>query len=162
MEKNENSEDAELLKLNNEWKNLKVITEPNSEIWTHNFREEIKDLGWRLMRYHRQRKNFYHAAFYLLHGVISSHYWRAREAIENNRKCKSLLRKIRGKNYYPGYQLDIEHYVSHWLGANGDRRDLFPIEVVRSLEEEFYFKAEKNKYLPSGMTNYQGFEYEKK
>lgn len=144
--------------LNERWNSLECTTNPHSDIWDYEFREAIKDLAWLLIREHLKEKNYYAAAFYLLHGVISSHYWRAREAIENHRKSKSLLRKIRGKKYYPHYELDIDHYTCHWLGANHDRRELFPEEVVKVIAEQFYYEPEKNKYLPMGMTNYQGFD----
>lgn len=127
----------------------------------HSTREEMKDFAWRQVRKQSNLNKFSSAANYLLHYIIAAHYWRAREHIEESKNSKSLLRKIRGKKYYPGYTLDIDHYTRHWLWANHDRRDLFPIEVIESMKSDFFYEPEENKHLPNGMSCYQ-FSDEKK
>lgn len=126
--------------------------------WDYRMQEDVKDLAWRLVREYIDLKQYRHAAFYLLHGVITPHYWRARQALENSSKCKTYLKKIRGKKYYPLYELDIDHYTCHWLAANEDRPDLYPKEVIQAIDEHFSYRPEKNKYLPEGMSVYRGFD----
>lgn len=146
-----------LEKMKEKWNEFVKI--PFTEIyWPHEYgpdyhqQEEMKDISWGIIKEAIKQENWIWAAWFLLHGVIRSHYWRARGRL--GRKCKGRLRKIRGSKYYPHYVLDIDHYTLHWLWANGDRRDLFPQQVIDNLEEMFGYKAECCKYLPKGMSMY--------
>ena len=118
--------------------------------------ELIKEKSWdffnRALKINRSR----YAAFFLLHGIITCHYWMARRTIESMKTERAILRKIRGKKYEDGYILDIDHYTRHWLWANGDRSDLFPKEVIDIIREEYYYEPEENKYLPKNASIYQG------
>lgn len=136
--------------LEKEWNNLKLPYNMD-----YHDQEKLKSLAWSLIFEYKKLKNFKACAFYLLHGVITSHYWRARQFLERRKNHESLLRKIRGKKYYPFYELDIDHYTCHWLDANGDRQDLFPSEVIDHIKNDFHYVAEKCKYMPKGMTTYQ-------
>jgi len=86
-------------------------------------------------------------ARYLLNGKIWAHYWRARIELEEASHTQSLLRKLRGRQYYPHYQLDIDHYTNYWLAANGDREEP---EVIKYIADTFGYKAQPNKFLPKG------------
>lgn len=111
---------------------------------TYHEREEFKSEGWReISKTDDPNKK----AWFFLYRVIWSHYWRAREEIEKNSKRKSLLKKIRGKKYYPGYILDIDHYTKHWLWANKGMLDEATIKATE-------YEPEENKYLPEGRTSY--------
>lgn len=81
--------------------------------------------------------------------VIDAHYWRAREHLEA--RPKSEQRRIHGKRYCPGYQLDIDVYTRHWLHANGDR--IAP-EVVEAVREQWYYEPEQSRFLAKGQTSY--------
>lgn len=90
-------------------------------------------------------------ALLLVNGLITAHYWRARETIEDNPGTKTKLRRIRGGEYYPGYELEIDHYIENWLWANGDCQNK---EDIKEIENVFGYKAKKNKYMPAGHTYY--------
>jgi len=81
--------------------------------------------------------------------VIDVHYWRAREHLES--RPRSEQRRIHGKRYSPGYQLDIDVYTRHWLHANGD--SIAP-EVVEYVREQWYYEPEQSKFLAKGQTSY--------
>lgn len=142
----------EILDIEKKWNNFKFHHPLDYEK-----REYLKDMARALISRYRQLENYRACAFYLLHGIITSHYWRAREHIENSKTPKKLLKYIRGKKYYANYELDIDHYTCHWLWANGEREELFPKESIELIKKEWYYKSEKNKYLPKGMSIYQGF-----
>lgn len=107
-----------------------------------------------------------------LHGRIWSHYWRARIALEDSPTKKeyvSKLKKIRGKKYYLGYRLDIDHYTNHWLWANGDREgpevlawiyDPIKGDFSRYKNNEYKlwfdppYYSEQSKYLSKGASLY--------
>ena len=84
-------------------------------------------------------------------GVIFAHYWRAREDIEKAKQTQTKLRKIRGKKYYSGYILDIDHYTRHWLWANGDGQEP---DVIEAIKDIYFYEAEHNKYMPKGSSYY--------
>lgn len=88
---------------------------------------------------------------------IDAHYWRALKHLENTKRKAYFLKKIRGKKYYTGYELDIDDYTRHWLSANGGNYDPALIEC---LESNWGYKAEKNKYLPEGYSIYRFSEKE--
>jgi len=81
--------------------------------------------------------------------VIEAHYWRAREHLEA--WSKSAQRRVHGKRYCPGYQLDIDVYTRHWLFTNGDSEDQ---EVVTYLREQCGYYPEPSRFLPKGRTSY--------
>lgn len=81
--------------------------------------------------------------------VIDAHYWRAREHLEA--RPRSEQRRIHGKRYCPGYQLDIDVYTRHWLHANGDR--IAP-EVVAFVRDQWCYEPEPSRFLAKGQTSY--------
>ena len=81
--------------------------------------------------------------------VIEAHYWRAREHLEARPKTEQ--RRIHGKRYGPGYQLDIDVYTRHWLHANGDR--ITP-EVIDAVREQWHYEPEPCRFLAKGQTSY--------
>lgn len=83
-------------------------------------------------------------ANYLLHLQVWSHYWRAREAIEDCPRPATVLRKIRGRKYHSGYTLDIDHYTEHWLWAVGED---YPPEIIKEVENTWHYKPIKNRYM---------------
>jgi len=119
-----------------------------NEYPTYREREESKNKGWEL---YKKTEDINKKASILLHYIINSHYWRARKLLEDSPKTQTLLSKIRGKKYYPGYTLDIDHYVKNWIASNGDR--LLSPDVLDVLEEMSYPK-EKCKYMPDGNSIY--------
>lgn len=116
---------------------------------TYEDREKFKKEAWEKIS---QASSLEEKAYYYLQGVVWAHYWRAREDIESQRNSKSLLRKIRGKKYCPGYQLDIDHYTKHWLHAN---KRIIHEEVLNVIKEKWGYEPEETKYLPEGCTSYQ-------
>ena len=125
---------------------LLTVDRPNYP--TYEQREEVKKRGW---DFYHNCTDVHQKSWCLLETIIWAHYWRAREALETARNTKTLLRKIRGKNYYQYYELDIDHYTNHWLHAN---RNLCSDEVLHEIEEQTKYTPEENKYLPIGHTNY--------
>ena len=87
--------------------------------------------------------------------VIEAHYWRAREDLEA--MPKSVQRRIHGKRYCPGYKLDINVYVRHWLASNTNRIPI-PIEVVEYVKKVFNYDPEVSKFLQPGQTSYRIIE----
>lgn len=81
--------------------------------------------------------------------VIDAHYWEAKERLEARPKAEQ--RRIHGKRYAPGYQLDIDVYTRHWLHANGDRIAPEVVEVVR---EQWCYEPEESRFLAKGQTSY--------
>lgn len=81
--------------------------------------------------------------------VIDAHYWRAREHIEA--LPRAAQRRIHGKRYCPGYQLDIDVYTRHWLHANGDR---IASDVVDFVREQWSYEPEPSRFLAKGETSY--------
>ena len=112
-------------------------------------REELKKEGREI--YNNKDYPLKVRASVLLHFIIASHYWRAREAIENRRDYKKCLKRLRGKEYCPYYTLDIDHYIPHWLGANGDDCDKEVIDVVK---KDWHYSPKKTHFLPKGHTSY--------
>ncbi len=125
---------------------------------TYEEREVAKKVGWNKLTEYESKGDYQAAAYPLLHYIIAADYWRAREALEAMKDYKKNIKKIMGKKYFTGYLLDIDHYTNHWLAANGHRKELFAKETVQALQDEFGYEPEANKYLPKGMSIYQGFE----
>jgi hypothetical protein len=116
---------------------------------SYEMRERVKDEGWKKISETACPRE---KACHYLNNIIWSHYWRARESLEANRKWKSLLKKVMGKKYHPGYMLDMDHYIPHYLYANRER---ITQKVIDAFKEEWDYKPEKSKHLPDGMTIYQ-------
>ena len=81
--------------------------------------------------------------------VIEAHYWRALEHLDA--LPRAAQRRIHGKRYSPGYQLDIDVYTRHWLHANGDR--IAP-EVVECVRELWHYEPEQSRFLAKGYSIY--------
>jgi hypothetical protein len=110
-------------------------------------REKLKSVGWKLYN----PKNDTYTRMDGIRFICDAHYWRAVEALDCPKK-RSKLKKIRGKKYYPGYELDIDHYTPNWLASV---RHLFDPEAVELFKKTYYYQEEPNKYLPKGCTIYQ-------
>lgn len=125
----------------------------------YELREEYKDIAWKIIKKSIRENNFHRAAFFLIHGVIDAHYWRAREHLEsyNEKDYQKIMKLIRGKKYYRYYRLEIDHYTHNWLWANGDRTELFPKELVEYIEEHYSYSPKECKYLPKGASIYRDF-----
>lgn len=121
----------------------------SEEYPSYEVREKAKQEGWKKIAESVSPRE---KAFHFLYRIIWSHYWRAREDIENRRYHKTFLKKIRGKKYYSGYVLDIDHYTPHWMHANRERLDQNVLDLIK---DEFHYEPEKCKFLPDGCTSYQ-------
>lgn len=86
---------------------------------------------------------------------IQSHYWRAREELESMKNHKKFLKKIRGKDYFSGYILDIDHYIPHWLFSMGE--SLAP-EILECIKKQYHYQPKECKYLPKVSTVYRQYE----
>ncbi|CUI18169.1 hypothetical protein PNK_p0117 (plasmid) [Candidatus Protochlamydia naegleriophila] len=109
-------------------------------------REKLKQIGYEELS---KAKHLYQKAMVYLHRIILAHYWPARESIESLKNTKTLLKKIKGREYCVGYELDFDDYARHWLWANDKIPDL---ETYKCLCE--YYVPEESKYLPKGYTKY--------
>jgi hypothetical protein len=109
-------------------------------------REQQKAEAWRLLEAEETSMTIKAQA---LLRVIDAHYWRAREHLEA--RPRSEQRRIHGKRYSPGYQLDIDVYTRHWLHANGDR---IPSGVVECVREQWHYEPEPSRFLAKGQTSY--------
>lgn len=130
----------------------------NIEFPTYEQREKSKDLCWKIIGFLREEGEYFRASVFLLNGVIKSHYWRAREQFLSN---KTLLRKVVGKSYSPGYELEFDFYIQNWLYSNHDILPLnneFGQRVIKEFENLYHYKKIPNKYLPKGCTTYQDKE----
>lgn len=112
-------------------------------------REKLKSEGWKEFN---EATTPSHKANIILHRIITAHYWRAKEELEHRRDCKSCLRKIRGKKYYPGYELDIDHYAENWIYAQRNR-DFMKDGVYEELLKSY--EPIKSNYLPDDCSVYQ-------
>ena len=82
-------------------------------------------------------------------GLIDAYYWRAREHLESLPKAEQ--RRIHGKRYCRGYQLDIDIYTRHWLYANGNQ---FAPDVIEAVQELWCYEPEESRFLHKGKTTY--------
>ena len=112
--------------------------------------------------YH-QREKLKHEASVVFHGDFDvptratallywceSHYWRAKEDLEG---CtKAVQRKVHGKRYMPGYELELEVYTRHWLWALGSK--LAGDDILNYISDTYGFTPEKSKFLEKGKTIY--------
>ena len=118
------------------------------EIMEYAEREAMKHEAWKVIN--SKDANIRAKAWGVLK-VIEAHYWRAREDLES--MPKAAQRRIHGKRYCPGYQLDIDVYTRHWLVANKS----IPIsyEVIQHVKSEFGYDPEESKFLHPGQTSYR-------
>jgi len=112
----------------------------------YNEREQQKTEAWKLLR--SEETSLVIKAQALLR-VIDAHYWRARERLEE--QPKSVQRRIHGKRYLPGYELDIDVYTRHWLHAN---RHIIAPDVVECVREQWHYDPEPSRFLAKGQTIY--------
>ena len=80
---------------------------------------------------------------------IDECYWDARKHFEA--MPKSVQKRIHGKRYCLGYELDIDVYTRHWLAANSDKLAPGMLDFVR---EHFGYKPESSRFLEKGQTIY--------
>lgn len=111
-------------------------------------REEVKSKAWSKLS---QEKDPRKMALIFLHEIIMAHYWSCRERLEDRKDCKTVLKKIRGKDYYPEYKLDIDHYTENWLFSN---KKLVDNETYMELCN--FYEPKSNKYMKEGQTSYFG------
>lgn len=110
-------------------------------------RESMKQKGWDAYRSDC-------STGFKTHGlllVISSHYWRARASLE--KMPKAFQRKVHGKRYSPGHELEIDVYIRHWLFANCTKMAIDPL-VIECLNSVWHYKPEKHPLLHDGKTIY--------
>lgn len=146
LEKYENPKVQELLK---KFNNLDCMYP--CEYPSYQEREKAKSIGWPLFSELKIIRDYHLAVRCLLNSIVWAHYWRCRENIEERKNCKTILRKIRGKHYYTGYELDIDHYTRNWLWANSD---LLCKEILEYLKEYWGYEPEENKFMKKGYTEY--------
>lgn len=118
-------------------------------------RENLKRVAWEA--FHKSENEFGKASALL--GVIEAHYWREREYLDFDRYKRKHLKMAVQKKYFPGYELDIDHYTLHWLHS---MRHLVPKEVLFALKKQWGYEPVQSKYLPDGCTSYQWPEKENK
>jgi hypothetical protein len=111
--------------------------------------EELKRMGW--IRF-AQSSDAGHKAYVLMNYIITAHYWRAREQLETCNNYEICIKKIAGKNYSHGYELDIDHYTEHWLHAQ--RKAAYMQDGVLEYFIENWYTPNPCKYLPDGCTAY--------
>lgn len=105
-------------------------------------RERLKEEGWKLFS---ESKTSHGKAGAIMRFVVLAHYYRAVENLK-----KSQIKKIVGKKYVPGYELDIDDYSRHWLFS---MKDHFQSDVFEALCE--WYEPEECKFLPKGCTCYR-------
>jgi hypothetical protein len=81
---------------------------------------------------------------------IEAHYWRARERLEAS--SHKFQRRVHGKRYCPGYELDIDVYTRHWLAAVAPQ--IAEQDVVAYIVAEFGYQPEMSRFLPRGHSYY--------
>jgi hypothetical protein len=80
-----------------------------------------------------------------------AHYWRAREALEV--APRAVRRQVHGSRYYPGYELEFDVYVEHWLAAVAPRLNI-PPAVLAVLSEIYGYNPCPHRCLPPGRSMY--------
>jgi len=118
---------------------------------SYKLREAFKRMGWKFYSLFLGQKGYRQAAQMLMHYVIWSHYWRAREDLETSKKTALRTRRVVGKNYCKRSQLGIDQYTENWLYSMSDSID--PL-VTKSFDEDYGYKPKCNKYLEKGYTCY--------
>jgi hypothetical protein len=125
----------------------KVCEMDSTEMIEYEEREQMKREGWDA--YYNSTTTSGKALG--LTRVITAHYYRAREHLNDMPNPKQILRKVFSKEYTKGYAMDIDHYAPHWLFANGD---MIEAAVLKHIEENFGYKPQESKYLQKGYTSY--------
>ena len=113
---------------------------------TYTEREQLKKAAW--LRINDADTSLLVKSQALL-DVIEAHYWRARESLE--KQPKSEQRRIHGKRYCKGYELDIDVYTGHWLYANGNR--IAP-EIIAAVLMYWGYEPAESPFLMQGLTSY--------
>jgi len=117
-------------------------------------REALKTKAWKAIN--SKETEISEKAWGML-AIIEAHYWRAREDLEA--MPKTAQRRIHGKRYLPGYQLDIDVYTRHWLASNtcltSNTCIPIPSEVIEHVKTKGYYTPEKSKFLQPGQTSYR-------
>lgn len=109
--------------------------------------QERKRKGWKalkILKCPEEKANIF------LKDIIFSYYYLAVKYLEKNQLYKTFLRKIAAKDYFPGYELDYNLYVRHWLHANDHLMDKETYQFFISK----IAKPLKSIYLPYGHTIY--------
>jgi len=91
-----------------------------------------------------------HRRAWALLGVLTAYYWRARIILESF--PAKIQRQILGKNYCPGYKLELDTYIRHWLYANPHAS--YPDEK-KYIIDEYGYNPTKSKYLRAGESVYR-------
>jgi hypothetical protein len=117
------------------------------DLTNYHDREEFKSMGWE--RYRAGGTPGSRAGGVLM--IIDAHYHGQVEVLECDPKRRSHTKMAVGRKYYPGYELDIDHYTRHWLHSMGH---LIDGDVLFFLQEFMGYYAEKSKYLEKGHTVY--------
>jgi hypothetical protein len=86
--------------------------------------------------------------WHMLMVVIDGHYWEAKAMLDG--QPLSYQRRIYGKRYCHGYELDIDVYTRNWLHANSDALGSELMEHVK----EYGYSPEASKYLLKGQKMY--------
>ncbi len=118
---------------------------PN-EIMPYKEREDLKEKGRELLKHAHSTTE---QARIHLNFIILAHYWRAVEQLYNQSGVGRKLKKIYGKEYYPGVDLDIDTYTRHWMAANADvpGPDVYQ-ELIK------IYNPVQSKYMRKGYTVY--------
>jgi hypothetical protein len=114
---------------------------------TYQQRETLKSEGWAIVAAVGLHIHFRANA---LLAVIEAHYWRADEVLQT--QPLAFRRRVHGRRYSPGYELDIDVYTKHWLWANGAK--VKEQDVVKFVQDEFGYQPERSRFLPEGRTIY--------
>jgi len=118
--------------------------------WTHSEQETAKEQAWLVVG---DKENPIHQRASALLRVIEAHYWHARQALEA--QPKEFLRKVLGKRYTTGIQIEIDWYTSNWLASMEGLRPFHEIaEETKYIIEEFGYKPERHRFMKPGNTTY--------
>jgi len=108
-------------------------------------REIIKKEAWEILR----SDAHIHIKSQAMLNIIDAHYWRAREGFD--KYPKKTQRRIHGKRFLRGYQLDIDVYTRHWLWA----QEMAPIDKsVRDYVIKNFYTPEQSRFMGKGKTTY--------
>lgn len=111
-------------------------------------REEIKGIAWGLLRGEQSSLDEKACAIFM---IIDAHYWRAREQLDD--MPASFRRRVHGKRYTKGYELDIDVYTRNWLAANKNIPGCQ--DAVEHFMKSTGYAPEASKFLPDGATSYK-------
>jgi hypothetical protein len=125
-------------------KNKLVLSAAQKALWLipYNEREKFKSEAWAI--YNDEKVDIPGKALAILR-VSEMHYHRMIEDLS-----VEMQRLVIGSKP-PGYILELDTYTNHWLAAN---HQLFTPEVGQYILDEFHYKPERCKYMPSGRSSY--------